>query len=446
MKKFTFLKSHFWLLILGSFIVNFTACFKDKCKSEITYVQYLPIFKTTREIRDVGVKFEAVRPLKNTGKIYFYENLVFINELHEGLHIYDNTQPANPKNLGFLKIEGNLDLSIKDGILYADNYMDLLTIDIRNYTQPRILTRNQDAFINMFPRNQQMGFVVGYRRDTVLQKMDCTDPNYETLFRNGWLETKGGIFASSDGGRLSNNTGVNGGAINTLNSGANLPSTGIGGSMARFTIVNDYLYALDRTSLRSFNISNIQQTQLTASNNVAFNIETVYPFKNMLLIGSMTGMFLYDISTPETPTALGAFSHARRCDPVVAEGNLAYVTLRSGSDCGADINTLDVVDITNPRAPKLVKTYPMKNPKGLSVWDNLLYLCDDGFKIFDVKDKEKVDQNLLTQIKGFESFDVIPFLKDGKKIAMVIAKDGFYQFDVTNATQPVQISKIPTQK
>ena len=88
----------------------------------------------------------------------------------------------------------------------------------------------------------------------------------------------------------------------------------------------------------------------------------------------------------------------------------------------------------------------MTNPRGLGVWDNILYLCDDGLKIYDVTDKSRVDQNLKAQIKGFDAFDVIPYSFNNKKYVMVIGSDGLYQFDVTNTAAPVQLSKITVNK
>ena len=86
----------------------------------------------------------------------------------------------------------------------------------------------------------------------------------------------------------------------------------------------------------------------------------------------------------------------------------------------------------------------MKNPRGLSILENNLYLCDDGFKIFDVKDWNTVDKNMKSQIANFDTYDVIAFNNtDKQKVAMVIGKDGFYQFDVTNPETPKELSKIP---
>ena len=53
-------------------------------------------------------------------------------KIDKGIHILDNTTPANPKNVAFIDIPGNMDLAVKGDILYADLYTDLVTLDISN--------------------------------------------------------------------------------------------------------------------------------------------------------------------------------------------------------------------------------------------------------------------------------------------------------------------------
>ena len=72
--------------------------------------------------------------------------------------------------------------------------------------------------------------------------------------------------------------------------------------------------------------------------------------KNMFL-GTTTGMVIYDISNPTSPVITVVFQHARSCDPVVVDDTLAYVTLRTGTNCGGNLNTLDVVNIKNINPP-----------------------------------------------------------------------------------------------
>jgi hypothetical protein len=171
---------------------------------------------------------------------------------------------------------------------------------------------------------------------------------------------------------------------------------------------------------------------------VAWNIETIYPFKDKLFIGSNAGMFIYDIANPASPRSLGQFAHARACDPVIADDNNAYVTLHDGTPCGGFNNQLDVVNISNLVAPVLVKTYAMTNPHGLAKDNNLLFLCDgrDGLKMYDVANPSNIV--LKKQVTGLETYDAIAWNNN----LLVVAKDGLYQYDYSNPLNLVQKSRL----
>ena len=79
----------------------FQSCMKDSCEREVTYIKSTPIFKTISEIRS-GINLQGSRALEKPGKMYFYNNYIFINEKREGVHILDNTNPEAPANIAFL--------------------------------------------------------------------------------------------------------------------------------------------------------------------------------------------------------------------------------------------------------------------------------------------------------------------------------------------------------
>ncbi|MCY7311018.1 MAG: hypothetical protein LH619_09580, partial [Chitinophagaceae bacterium] len=220
------------------------------------------------------------------------------------------------------------------------------------------------------------------------------------------------------------------------------PIVGIAGSMARFSIVNNYLYAVNNSNLISFNIATANNPVRTATQSVGWDIETIYPFNNKLFIGSMTGMFIYDITNPATPVAQGQFSHARRCDPVIADGNYAYVTLRGGSACGGNTNQLDVVNISNLNLPTLAKTYLMDGPYGLTKDNNTLFICDGkaGLKMYDAANPLNII--LKKTVANMETYDAIAF--NGN--LLVVAKDGLYQYGYSYPSTLDLKSKILVNK
>jgi hypothetical protein len=60
----------------------------------------------------------------------------------------------------------------------------------------------------------------------------------------------------------------------------------------------------------------------------------------------------------------------------------------------------------------------------------------DGLKVYDAADVNNLQ--LLTQVNGMETFDVIAF----NKVALVVARDGLYQYDYSNTSALKLLSKI----
>ena len=213
-------------------------------------------------------------------------------------------------------------------------------------------------------------------------------------------------------------------------------STGVGGSLARFALSADHLYTVSPSQLTAYNVSTAGNPVQQKKSELGFGVETIFPYKSNLFIGTEFGMQIMDISNPENPTFLSQYSHIRSCDPVVANDTHAFVTLRNGTTCARGINALDVIDITNLKSPKLVKSYPLTQPYGLALDGNNLFVCDGGVKHFDATDVSNI--TLKSKII-IEATDVIA----NNGLLMVIGSDGIYQYDYSSGT-PVFLSKIST--
>ncbi len=198
---------------------------------------------------------------------------------------------------------------------------------------------------------------------------------------------------------------------------------GVGGSTARFATVGDYLYTVNAQDLVVLDISNPASPKHTNIEGVGFGIETIFPYNDYLFIGAQTGMYIYDISNPVKPQKLSQYEHIYSCDPVVVQGDYAYVTLHSeDSWCGRWTNELHVIDISNLRMPKLLTTYAMENPLGLGVDGNNLFICDKGLKVYDISDKNNI---ILKQSFSINANDVIPY----NNLLIVIGDNSLYQYD-----------------
>jgi len=218
--------------------------------------------------------------------------------------------------------------------------------------------------------------------------------------------------------------------------------SGRGGSMARFTIVGDYLYLVDNQSLVSFNIKNEDNPTYGAKTPISAFTETIFPFKNNLLVGTQTGMQIFGLSNPISPNQISVYQHVTSCDPVVADGNVAYVTLRSGTACNRGQNLLDVIDISQMQSPLQIGSYPMQNPHGLGVRGKLLFVCegDNGLKVFDKSNHRSL--KLLHTIEDVKSFDVIPLSNH----LIVTGKDGISQYEYTEDGKMNLLSQLTIEK
>lgn len=209
--------------------------------------------------------------------------------------------------------------------------------------------------------------------------------------------------------------------------------SGQGGSMARFTLHGDYLYTVGLSALKVFDVSVAEQPEYlsTKDQHLDFGAETIFTMDSLLFIGSETGMYIYDISRPAFPQRMSVVSHIRSCDPVIAQGNYAYVTLNSSNVwCGRNSNVLQIYDISDPYKPILVREDTgFKAPKGLGISGNKLFICDNGLKVFNLDDPEKPkwidDISHIPEVQGIETFDVIPL----ERSLLVVGADGFYQLD-----------------
>jgi hypothetical protein len=257
---------------------------------------------------------------------------------------------------------------------------------------------------------------------------------------SGDCNAGGGYWGRTLDGRRCAELNYYGGGVAVFNKSNSAP--GIGGSMARFTIANNMLYVVDQSSLRMFSISGGLSSLGTTS--VGRNIETIFPYNNHLFIGSTNGMFIYNISNPTSPAYVSTYIHGTACDPVVVDGNYAYITLRSGTPCNSSLNQLEVVNIQDLTAPVLNHTVQMTNPHGLGKDGNTLFVCDGtaGLKVFDATNPTTIPTTPTVNFTNIQATDVIPF---NNKLLM-IGEDGLYQYDYSNVENISLLSRIPVVK
>lgn len=224
--------------------------------------------------------------------------------------------------------------------------------------------------------------------------------------------------------------------------------SGLGGSMAQFTVIDGYLYTIDYKTLNIFDLADGDNPALTESIDMGVGMETVFHQNGNLFIGANDGVHIFDISNPRSPMEVSEFEHVTSCDPVVANNQFAFATLRGGTECGGSLSQLDIIDISDIYNPTLVGEAELSNPYGLGISTadaNILYVCDgySGLKAYDISNVASTGTaDLIMQISDFEAVDIISTTDNN---LIVLARTGIYQFDASNPTQLLEKSIIPVQ-
>jgi hypothetical protein len=398
-----------------------------------TFQANAPVYMSYEKLRS-AVKLNPARELNNPGKIYFKDQYIFINEKMKGVHIYDVSNPANPQNAGFIEIPGNMDIAIKDNILYADSYVDLVSLDISNFSNIRETGRVKKVFPYTLPEydtkyplaqiDEDKGIVTGWEVKSVRQKV-------EQRIYPIYYNSKSSLDFSNASPGIS---GVSGSAY------------GVGGSMARFGLYQNLLYVVDQYSLYTFKLNSASDVTLLNSTGIGWNVETMFITDDHLFLGTQNGMLVLSLEVPERPSQVGSYSHITSCDPVVIKGDLAFVTLHGGTTCrGGTVNELDVIKMSDGYSKfNLLKTYPMYGPLGLGIDGDLLFICDGdaGLKIFNAADPLTITQQPVATFTSVNAYDVIPL----NNYLFMIGSEGFMLYDYSNIQNIKQIGFIPLVK
>jgi hypothetical protein len=398
------------------------------------YKGYAPVYLTYKDLR-AGVKEVQNVDLKNPGKIYFKDNYIFIVEELEGIHVYDNTNPASPVNKTYVKLPGVMDISISGFIMYADSYVDLVVLDVENVDNIHEVGRINDVLPYTVPASKtdfptgyvdkEKGVVIDWELRTIKEKIDYQPNPYPFYYDRGvnFLSLSNSMGASS---------GVSGSGV------------GLGGSMARFGIKEKALYVVDKSTLKVFDISNKILPVKVNDVNPGWNVETMFLKGNQMYLGTTTGMAIFDITSPFSPFSRTFFTHARSCDPVIVDDTLAYITLRTGTGCGGNQNLLDIVNVKDITKPVVVASYFMTNPHGLGKDGDLLFVCDGsaGLKVYNAADPKTLLGNLIFSYPNIQAYDAIPI----GNVLVMIGDNGLYQYNYSDVKNISLLSTIPVVK
>lgn len=378
------------------------------------------------------IEVSQPRTMESTGRVFVRNEYLFVNEKGAGIHVVNISNPSNPVREAFLTIPGNMNMVTYGDYLYCDNFVDLAVFDISNIAAIRYLGPEKNVFPTNVSVNENTGFWEGQVDTSQGVAIDWTEEEIEVDCSDNSIFDNERAFTTQNS---PSNDGVGGGS-------------GVGGSMAKFTVVSNTMYVLDLSgNMRLFELTSPESPKLIEQVFISRDIETIFPYRRngdeFLFMGAANGMFIYNNENPSLPEFESNFLHVESCDPVVAadDDTVAYVTLRSGNSCGGGTDELQLVNIKDLKAPSLISQYEMHNPHGLGVDAGLLFICDgdEGLKVYDIEDSiDDIDQRQKAHLPNFFAYDVIPY----NGLLILSSDDGFRLIDYTNKDDIKEVGSI----
>ena len=399
---------------------------------DVTY--FVPVYETTDQLAQ-KVSIDPPKDYAEAGKIVTYQQYIFINKPQEGIHVVDNSDPANPQNLHFISIPGSLDMSIIDDHLYSDMYSALVVFDISSITEPQLVedftvedvfyynpyitldvvinTTEIGQYTRYEPIDNSLGIVTSWRTEVRQEPLEDQQLRYLML-------------ESADVSTTATTDGANFGEVSTA------------GSMTRFLPIESYLYTINFNELVLFSIAEDYRPSRFARLDTGTQAETLFQLNDLLFVGSTTGMLMYDVSSPSNPDYINSINHFRSCDPVVADTDYAYVTLRGGTNCFTETNELQIIAISDPQNLEVVSRQVMFNPHGLAIHEDFLIVCDGGagLKVLNVEDR--VNPEVVTTESIPFAYDIIVDYPN----AVVVGEGVIYQYNLSTLPEITKTAEL----
>jgi len=405
------MRQHFLLLLLTVAILQ--SCTKDLGIVDVTYTKATAIYGNLSEVRNTPL-LDAPKEIDNPGKIFVSNDFLLIGEEEKGIHVIDNSDPNNPTPIRFVNIPGNREFYVTNNTLYAESYYDLVKIDLSDVQQPTLVSRLKNAFGEEL-MNSEGKTLIGFNFEQVTESMKPNHP----VRQQPWGQQEIYYYDYAQ----------------TLIPPSAVPASFAGssdnaiGSVNRIATVEEYVYIVSRSKLNTFKDNG--ELELIASDYVHNSMETIFPEGDRLFVGTRNSMEVFSIENREQPQQVGSFFHANSCDPVYPDGEVAYVTLRTGdfAECPGDVNALLVLDINNVRSPTQIQEITMASPYGMSLLADRLYVGEgeNGLKVFDATDR----RNLILE-KSDETVEAYDIIRHPNRtdLILIAGTNGLKQYKV----------------
>lgn len=132
------------LLILFASLVFFS-CNPNVGSKPVMREAWVPVY-TNNTAAIKAISSGPARSTVNAGKIYTVGNLIYQVEQDSGIHVINYANPSSPQKLGFIRSFLCKEVSVKNGLIYTNNFSDLVVIDASNLAAVREVARTPEVF------------------------------------------------------------------------------------------------------------------------------------------------------------------------------------------------------------------------------------------------------------------------------------------------------------
>lgn len=380
------------LLFLSVTLVFQISCSKIDGLVRINYTKAEAIYGNLDSLRSTPLVEEG-RPVTQAVGHFIGTDYILIGERSTGIHVFDNTNMRNPQNIAFLNIPFCNEFYADGDYLYAESGYDLLKINIKDIRNPFIQYRLTNAYTDKVYKNAKGDVLLGFNYVQAIDEFEVNSPEAKEIKRQGELHVDYNnqmIPLSTVPAMFAGNNGKSKGTIN------------------RIGLYYNHIYVVGNDRLHIFE-SNGGSISKRSSMEVDEQSETVYIDRDRLYIGSADMVRIYSLQNRSNPRLASRVEHSTSCDPVLADGEVAYSTLRSVSNegCAGSENILMVLRVRSADRARKLKDIEMKSPYGMAMINDHLFVGEgaNGLTIFNVKDKESPDE--VKNNREVVAFDVM---------------------------------------
>lgn len=137
------MRNRFCLWLLISLVA--LSCERQQSSKPVMMEAFVPVY--TQNVSAIkAIAAEPSRPTTRAGKIYTVGSIIYQVEQDSGIHVISYANPSAPQKLGFIRSFLCKEVSVKNGLIYTNNFSDLVVIDASNINAVREVSRTADVF------------------------------------------------------------------------------------------------------------------------------------------------------------------------------------------------------------------------------------------------------------------------------------------------------------